>query len=400
MNDALYSPLWHEVAALRPALRATVHCRRMSARGEAWQLLSAPESRQQLRINAAAWRLIGCLDGTRSLDTLWHALVERFGDAAPSQPEVLDLLAQLSAAGFLRADVLPDLPAQFDAAAERERKRRRAALSPLAVRVRLFDPGALLDALLPHCRALFSPLALALWVAAVLVTALVALSESSALAVAVADSTRAPRFVLIAWMVYPLMKALHELAHGLAIRHWGGRVANAGFTLLVLVPVPYVDASAANAFDRPRRIAVSAAGVMCELIIAAAAFWLWLAVAPGAVRDIALTAFFIGALSSLLVNGNPLLRFDGYYVFIDALDLPNLASRSRQWWHTLIGRRLLRSRQRTLDTAPGEAFWLALYAPAAWAFQLTIGVHIARWIGGFSPLAGLLTAALLIVTLV
>ncbi|MCB1939402.1 MAG: PqqD family protein, partial [Rhodocyclaceae bacterium] len=277
MSDALYSPLWHEVAALRPALRATVHCRRMSARGEAWQLLSAPESRQQLRINAAAWRLVGCLDGTRSLDALWHALVERFGDAAPSQPEVIDLLGQLSAAGFLRADVLPDLPAQFDAASARERQRRRAALSPLAMRVRLFDPGPLLDALLPYCRALFSPLALALWVAAVLVTALVALSEASALAVAIAEGTRSPRFVLIAWIVYPLMKAVHELAHGLAIRHWGGRVANAGFTLLVLVPVPYVDASAANAFARPRRIAVSAAGVMCELIIAAAAFWLWLA---------------------------------------------------------------------------------------------------------------------------
>ena len=194
------------------------------------------------------------------------------------------------------------------------------------------------------------------------------------------------------------MKCVHEIAHGLAIRKWHGVVGNAGITLLVLVPVPFVDASAANAFERRQRIVVSAAGVMTELLIAAAAFWYgWRS--PGTAARPRLTTFFIGAISSLLFNGNPLLRFDGYYVLADLIDLPNLASRSQRWWHARIGRHLFGASIPLLDTAPGEAKWLALYAPGSWCFQALIGYRIAGWLGGISPLLGVAVALLLIVTL-
>ena len=192
---------------------------------------------------------------------------------------------------------------------------------------------------------------------------------------------------------------MHELAHALTIRHFGGTVPTAGFTLLVLVPVPYVDASAANAFPRAQRVLVSAAGVITELLVAALAFWLWLSVAPGVVRDVALTAFVIGALSSLLINGNPLLRFDGYYAFTDLLDLPNLGARSRRWWQTQIGRCILRTRASQMEVAHGETKWLALYAPASWIFQVLIGWHIVGWIGGLSTALATVAAGTLIVAL-
>ncbi len=398
MSGELYSPQWHEVAPLRPALRAVVQHRRQRARGRVWHLLSSPASQRQLRLNESAWRLVGLLDGSRDLDTLWHQLIERFGDDAPSQPEVLELLAQLNGAGFLKADVMPDLPTQVDEARRSERRRNLAAMSPLSMRMRLFDPGPLLDRLLPCFPALFTAPALLVWLGLVLLTALHAASEWSVLGSAIAQAASTPRFVLIAWFVYPLMKAAHELAHGLAIRRWGGTVDSAGFTLLVLVPVPFVDAGAANAFERRQRMLVSAAGVMTELFIAALAFWLWLATAPGLVRDVALTAFFIGALSSLLFNGNPLLRFDGYYVLADALDLPNLASRSQRWWHARIGHHLLKARMPLVDTAPGEGKWLAFYAPASWAFQVIVGYQIVQWIDSLSPLLGVLAGLFLIVT--
>jgi putative peptide zinc metalloprotease protein len=399
VNEALYSPQWHEVAPLRPALRSVVRVRRLRARGRVWHLLSSPDSRTQLRLNESAWRLVGLLDGGPDLDSLWHRLVERFGDGAPSQPEVLELLAQLNSAGFLKADVLPDLPTQVDEARRRERQQNRAAMSPLSMRVRVFDPSPLLDRLLPGVTALFSRSAWLAWLLVVVLSALYAASEWSVLGEAIAQASGSPRFVLIAWIVYPLMKCVHELAHGLAIRRWGGTVDSAGFTLLVLVPVPYVDARAANAFERRPRMLVSAIGVMTELLIAALAFWIWLAAAPGLVRDVALTAFVIGALSSLLFNGNPLLRFDGYYVLADALDLPNLASRSQRWWHARVGHHLLGARMPLLETAVGEGKWLALYAPASWAFQFIVGYQIMRWIGTMSHVLGLAAGAFLIVTL-
>ncbi|WP_186301585.1 PqqD family peptide modification chaperone [Denitromonas halophila] len=400
MTAPLYSPQWHEIAALCPALRSTVHARRLLSRGTRWQLLTAPDSRQQLRLNATAWRFIGLLDGHHTVDALWHRLHDTLGDDAPSQPEVLDLLAQLSAAGFLRADVQPDLLTQFDHARQQARKQRLAALSPLAIRVRLFDPSRLLDRFQALGQRIFCLPVLLAWLAVILITALNAGAEGTRLGTAIGEGLQSPRFALIAWGVYPLMKALHELAHGLAVRHWGGTVHTAGFTLLVLMPVPYLDASAANGFARGQRVIVSAAGIMTELLIAALAFWVWWAVAPGLIQDIALTAFFIGAVSSLLFNGNPLLRFDGYYVLSDALDLPNLASRSRRWWHHRIGQHLLGLQRPPMTVAVGEARWLAAYAPAAWLFQLLISYQIAQWIAGFSSVLGVILGLFMVATLV
>lgn len=398
-NDTLRSPHWHEVATLRPALRSLVTSRRLRSREQIWHVLTTPGSREQLRLNASAWGFVALLDGSTTLDTLWHQLHERDADAAPSQPEVLDLLARLNAAGFLKTDMPVDFVAQFSEARRRERTRRFAAMSPLAMRVRLFNPDRMLDAIAPWSAALFSPLVLLLWAVLVGMSALRAASEWPALASAVAQTGSSPRFVLIAWVIYPLMKAVHELAHALTIRRFGGSVPAAGFTLLVLVPVPYVDASAANTFARMQRVLVSAAGVMTELLIAAVAFWLWLVVAPGLVRDVALTAFFIGALSSLLINGNPLLRFDGYYAFTDLLNLPNLGTRSRRWWQTLIGRALLRTRATPMDAAAGETKWLALYAPASWLFQIFIGWHIVGWLSGLSTALATVAAISLAVAL-
>jgi putative peptide zinc metalloprotease protein len=393
MSEALFSPLWHEVAGLKPALRSDTHSRRLHARGEVWHVLWSEDTRGYLRLNDSAWRMVGLFDGRHRLDTLWQAVWARDGRDAPSQPEVLDMLARLDRAGLLRSDSLPDFAERYDEAAERAGSTRRAALNPLSVRVDLVDPSGWLDRLSPHLRPLFQWSVLLAWLVVVVYTAAMALADLPALAAAFSSALSAPRFVLIAWLVYPLMKALHELAHAAAIHHWGGRVHSAGFTLLVLVPVPFVDAQAASAFTRRQRLLVSAAGVMTELFIAALAWWVWTGVAPGLVRDVALTAVFIGAVSSLAFNGNPLLRFDGYHMFTDALDLPNLASRSRRWWQEAIGRRLFAAPIPGMHTSPGETPWLVGYAPAAALFQLLIGVQIARWLAGFSAILGL--AALL-----
>ncbi len=400
LNGELYSDRWHEFAHLRPALLGSVVHRRQRSRGVVWHILSGPGSRQQLRLNDGAWRLVGMLDGSQELDRLWHRLLEGHGNTTPSQPETLELLARLSAAGFLRANVLPDLPTRIEETRRIERRRKIAALSPLAMRIKLFNPQQLLNRVMPWAAPLFTRAALVLWLCAIIASALVAASEWEALANAIGAAAGSPRFVIIAWAVYPVMKGLHELAHGLCIRKWGGTVGSAGFTLLVLMPVPFVDASAANTFDRRHRALVSAAGVMTELAIAAAALWIWLAVSPGMLSDVALTTFFIGAVSSLLFNGNPLLRFDGYYVLADLLDLPNLASRSQRWWHARVGRHLLRTSMPLLEASPGETKWLVLYAPASWLFQILVAYRVVGWIAGFSPILGLIAGLFMLVAVI
>src|SRR6202034_2644852 len=99
--------------------------------------------------------------------------------------------------------------------------------------------------------------------------------------------------------------------------------------LLVFVPVPYVDASSSAAFrNKWRRGTVSAAGNMVEADLASIALYIWLSVEPDFVRAFAYNVMLIGGVSTLLFNGNPLLKFDGYYVLSDLLEIPNLGTRA------------------------------------------------------------------------
>jgi putative peptide zinc metalloprotease protein len=205
-------------------------------------------------------------------------------------------------------------------------------------------------------------------------------------------------YLALTWAAYPFIKVVHELGHALAVRRWGGEVHEFGITFFVFTPAPYVDASAASAFrERWQRAAVSAAGIMAELLIGAAALFIWLAVEPGLLSDVAFVVLFVCASSSLLFNGNPLLRFDGYYVLCDLLETPNLAARSHAYWLHLLHRAVGGDAASAPTCARGELKWLVLYAPASWLYRLTLCAALVLWAGAKSAILGWLGAALLLV---
>ncbi|MBL8383651.1 MAG: PqqD family peptide modification chaperone [Burkholderiales bacterium] len=392
MTAPLESADWYRVAGLRARFDARAGPARQVVRGRVWQVLTDPQSGRQVRLNAPAWAFVGRCDGRRSVDAIWRQLHEEQGDDAPTQDDILQLLPRLQRAGVLRVDDAPDLAAMFARHGDAVRRRRRAWVNPLALKVRLGDPTRLLDRLVPHAGALFHPLAAALWALGVTIAALACLVHLPRLAAGVAPLLDAPRTVLLFWLCFPPIKAVHELAHALAVRHFGGAVREAGITLLVFTPSPYVDASAASAFDsRRRRALVSAAGIAAELAIAALAALVWFAVEPGLTRDLALVTLVITTVSSLLVNGNPLLRFDGYYVLIDLLDLPNLALRSNAWWATQARRLLIGAdAPEHAFLAPGERKWLIAYAPLSWACRAMLLGALVLWAGAYAWMLGAL----------
>ncbi len=401
VSGALLSPLWFRVATLRPALRASVRVQRQLHRGEPWYQLADAGTGRRHRLNEAAYGFVGRLDGSRTAGEIWDALVSASGDAVLTQDQAIRVLGQLNTAGLLQCELTPDIERLFRQYRRQRRRRRWMELNPLAVRVRLFNPARLLGAFDAWLPRLFQPLTFVLWLAVVLPSLLVALQAWPELTAYAATHVNSPRFLLIAWCAYPLIKAVHELGHALAVRRWGGLVHDVGFTLFVLVPAPYVDASAAAGFKhRSQRAIVSGVGIMVELFLAALALWVWLNVQPGWIRDIAFVVMLIGAVSTVLLNGNPLLRFDGYHLLCDAFDLPNLDARSRIWWGNLLQRRVFGLDASPLPLAAGERKWMALYAPLAWAYRAYIGLLIALWVGAKSVLLGLLVAASVVLMLV
>lgn len=391
----LDSPLWYRVANIVPRLRPTVRVRHQGADGVMRHVLADLLTGRHHLLDDAGWSFVGRFDGRRTIGEIWTWLSTHVPQP-PTQHEVLGWLATLDAAGLLQCDRLPDLQALMRGEAQVDRRRRQASLNPLSWRVPLGDPTRWLTRLDPLARALSHPVVL---LAAVLLVALglmqVAL-QWPALQTDVRERLTSPAFLALSWGVYPVIKALHELGHALAVRRYGAEVRHVGLGFLYLVPAPYVDASAATGLPvRHQRVLISAAGVLVESVLASIGVMVWAAVQPGVVRDMALAVALVGGVSTLLANANPLVRMDGYHVLTDLLDLPNLAQRSRRWWFETL--------QHLLGGASGvsplEGRWLqrgvtVLYAPASWLFGVLVALGACLWLAQTAAMLALIAGAI------
>lgn len=383
MSSAFLSEMWYRVAPLCPRLHPHVKIYRQRFRGQAWYVLQDRSSGRIHRFTPATYALIHGMDGRQTVDALWSALAERLGDAAPSQDDVIQLLHRLHAADVLQSGVPPDVSEVVD------RKRRqvrsvwlRNLINPVALRFPLWDPDRFLAWSWPVVRHVFSPMGALIWLLLVGAAALQAAHHWRELTENVADRVLGLQNLLLLWLSYPVVKFCHEMGHAYAVKRGGGEVHEMGLMFLVFAPVPYVDATASAAFrSKWQRMGVSAAGVIVELLLAALAMFVWLSVEPGAVRAMAFNVMLIGGASSLFFNGNPLLRFDGYYILSDWIEIPNLAQRSNQYLAYLMKRRVFGHPDvESPGHGRGESIWFALYAPVSWIYRLFVMVAIAFFI--------------------
>ena len=393
--ESFLSPDWYRVAELRPRFRQGVRVSRQVVRGEVWFVLSDPISGKHHRFNDLAFALISACDGQRTLDEVWaacaHAPKASPATSPATQGEALRIFSLAFAANLLMAHVSPDAAALVRSQTRQQRKRTRAAVNPLSFRVPLWNPDAFLNRHIAKVRFLFSGAAAVAVVALAVLAALLLAFNASAVASQAALKLNSGAMWLALWLAYPLVKGLHELAHAFAVKAYGGEVHDLGVSLLMLTPVPYVDASASVAFSsKHQRMAVAAAGIVVELVLALVALLLWLNLEAGGLKDAALAVMLIGGLSTLLVNGNPLLRFDGYHVLSDFLELPHWAQRSQALWRFLAKRWLLRlTNTAAFDgDAPGARTWLLAYAPLSWAYRVVLLAWLAVWLASVHPMLG------------
>lgn len=388
-----FSSDWSSVDRLRPRLHRHVALRRHRYRGRLAIVLSDTLSGSNLRLSPNAWRFVALLDGRRSVDAAWRLLVEGSGADAPSQDRVIDLLAQLHAADLLSSDTGPDL----DEVIERRRKRagalwQRNLMAPMSIRIPLFNPDAMLRRVEPWCGGLLGWPGLLLWAVLVIAGLLTAAQHWAAFIGNIPDRVLSAENLTGYALVFVVIKVLHELGHGLIATRFGAPVREFGIMFLVFFPVPYVDATAGNALpDKWHRAAIASAGIIVETAVAALALIAWTWLEPGYARALAHDAVLVAGVSTVLVNGNPLLRFDGYFVLADLLELPNLAHRANKWWSHHTDTKLFGLER----PAPAAADWreaavFALYAPAALVYRVVLSFSIALFVASQYFVAGVL----------
>lgn len=379
MTDAPENQDWVMICRLQPQLRRHVRIYPQVYRGQRWYVLRDKSDGRHLRFNASAYEFIARLDGSLCVESAWVKACAALGEERLSQDEVIILLHQLFAIDVLRSDLPADAQAFFSRFQnDRSMRRLRMIMNPLAIRVPLLDPDALLNRLIPWVRPVFSKGGALIWFLVMAFASLLLLANVSSISTALDNHVLSPDNFLMMLLVFIIIKIVHEFGHAFAVKMWGGEVHEMGITLLVLAPVPYVDASAAWGFrDKYKRVLVGAVGILAELFLAALGLLVWLAVEPGLIKDAALNAFFVGSVSTLLFNANPLLRFDGYYVLQDMIEIPNLATRASRYYLYLIQRYLFGLKQLCSPvTGKGEAAWFSVYGLAAFFYRLFILVLI------------------------
>ena len=133
----------------------------------------------------------------------------------------------------------------------------------------------------------------------------------------------------LTWVVFIFVKTIHEFGHGLTCKHFGGEVHEMGAMFIMFTPYLYCNVSDSWLLpDKRQRILVTAAGIIVEMSLAIVAAWVWMATAPGLLHQITFNIIFTCSVSTLLFNANPLMKFDGYYMMADALEVPNLKQKS------------------------------------------------------------------------
>jgi len=378
----LLSAQWFRVAAVRPRLRDHVRITRQHFRGERWFVLEDLVENSVHRYAPAAQSAIGLMDGTHTLDEIWNALAG-LGEERPTQDEMIHLLAQLDGANLLATERLPDFSELSDRARRlASNKLWRRLANPLYLRIPLCDPDHFLDATVGLARPLWSVWGFLLWLCVVGWGAVQAVLHWSELTHDLADRVLARDNLLILAVTFPVLKLLHELGHCYAAKVGGASVHEAGIMTLVVMPVPYVDVSPASAFtSKWRRALVGAAGMLTELFCAGLAMIVWTNVEPGLARAAAFNCLLIASVSTLLFNGNPLLRFDAYFILSDLIEIPNLGTRAGRYYAYLVNRYAFGVRRQTSPVqARGEAAWFAFYGIASYTYRIWVMLSIAVFV--------------------
>lgn len=345
--------------------------------GKSAYVLENPGSSSVYRVGEAEFRFLEALDGTRSI-----------GEILAGQKE-FDPVSALRFLEMLRGEGLLDEPG-IPAGGVRPPPLLDRIGGLLFWRISFGDPDAFFIWLSRWFGWAAHPAA---WLAGtgLIVLGVMTLARHSDRMRDATLGVLAPQNWLWIGLIFVVLRVIHEVWHGLTCRRLGGRVRDIGVMLILFIPLGYTDVTSCWTMpSRLHRFLVSAAGIFIELVLAAAAALVWAETGPGLVNTLAWQVVLTAGAASLLANANPLMRFDGYYIMMDVLDLPNLYTRGQIVVRAFVRRFLLGRRDQPLPPLR-ERLWraAALYGPAALVWRLFVMANLLAAAGALFRGAGI-----------
>ena len=313
-----------ELRHSRPKLREDIHFSQQTHNQESVYIVEDTLKSKYFRIGLPEYRFISFLNGQYSIGEALSQIAKELGDDAFSEHEaaiVLDWLLEMEL-------LVPSSGVkQLELDIKRQKTKDQASLkyvNLLFLKVPLFNPEKLLSILSPLMSWMLGKRFFSIWLLVVFsgIYQVVINSEKFTVSSGQLFSFHNWGWLIGAWIV---LKVIHELFHGLMCKRFGGHVYEAGVIWILFAPIGYVDATSSWMFESKwKRIYTAAAGMYIEIFIASIFVWFWAYSEPGPFRELAYNIIILSSVTTLLFNANPLMKFDGYYIFSDLVEIPNL----------------------------------------------------------------------------
>jgi len=362
-------------------MRADVEIERQTYQGRDYWVIKDPISLKYYRFEEEEFALLNMLDGKTSPDKIKRQFDFEFAPQKITMQELFQFVGMLYRSSLL----ISDASGQGVELRKREKQNKTRELKSkltnvLSFRFRGFDPDPLLNQMIKWTGWFFS------WPAAIVVFAL--WFAAGALLFSNFDTFLAKLpgfhefFAARNWIwlaiVLGATKVIHEFGHGIACKRFGGQCHEMGVMILVMTPCLYCNVS--DSWMLPskwKRAMISAAGMYVELVLAAIAVFVWWFSREGIVNQLALNIIFVSSVSTILFNANPLLRYDGYYILSDLLEIPNLRTKATTMLQRTMGSWMLGIETKADPFLPVRRKWFFIaYTLAAAAYRWFVTLMI------------------------
>ncbi|MEK6262868.1 MAG: HlyD family efflux transporter periplasmic adaptor subunit [Planctomycetota bacterium] len=350
--------------------RSDLIVERMEFRGVAHFMVKDAVGLTYHMLRCDQFRVLQMLDGQRHLESIRDELIREFPALIPTLTDVQHLIADLHQKGLAYGV----RPGQAAPRIEQRRKKRRQKIwivdtNIMSLRLPGWDPDAMLARMLPWTGWIFHPVTAFLASLFVLASWLLLATQFQTF------QSRLPAFnqffgwpnLIFLWLTLAGAKIIHEFGHGLSCKAFGSECHEMGVMLLVGTPCLYCDVSDSWMLkNKWKRILIGAAGMMIEVVLSAAAIFIWWFTSPGLLHYLCLNLFFVTAATTVIFNANPLMRLDGYYMLSDFLEIPNLRQKADKLLQETLARVCLGVEPRHDPFMPQTGrHWFALFAVAS-----------------------------------
>lgn len=386
--------------SLPPKVRTDLQVERQLHEGGYFYVIKDPLTLRYFRVQELEYFIFSLLDGVRTFEEIREEVERKFCGLQVPVDTIKEFVTTLRNLNFLetfgpQGDKVLFLRSQL----KRKSRLKQRLTNFFFFQLPLCDPDEFFTRIAPRLRFLWQKPFWAFWWGCLLLALGIVVTHWTEIVLQAQDFFSL-RGLVLGWAIFVGIKVGHELGHGLTCKHYGGEVHELGLLFIVFTPCMYCNVSDAWTFKEGRhRLLVTLAGALTELWAASIAAILWWLTSPGMFNDLCYSIMFLCSVNNLLFNGNPLLRYDGYYALSDYLSIPNLRIKSVSYIFDALKKNLLRMQVEEKEelTERQKAIYVG-YGSLSYVYRWVIMLAIIGLVGSRFYIIGVMLALVMVVT--